>query len=60
MPPLETGVCEPHQRHKIGYRTNIPIRYFTTMGNDYTVRMEGCHACPLRCNIAVNVPSAAT
>src|SRR5450756_426451 len=57
-PPVETGVCEPHDVHKIGYRTLIPTRYMTAVGEDYTVRMEGCFGCPLRCHIASHVPSA--
>jgi aldehyde:ferredoxin oxidoreductase len=58
-PPVETGVCSAVDRNRIGYRTNIANRYFTVNGNDYCVRMDGCYGCPLRCHIAVNVPSAA-
>jgi aldehyde:ferredoxin oxidoreductase len=58
-PPVETGVCSAEDRNRIGYRTNIANRYFTAQGNDYCVRMDGCYGCPLRCHIAVNVPSAA-
>ena len=58
-PPVETGVCAAEDRNRIGYRTNIANRYFTTQGNEFCVRMDGCYGCPLRCHIAVNVPSAA-
>ena len=58
-PPVETGVCSAYDRNRIGYRTNIANRYFTTQGNEFCVRMDGCYGCPLRCHIAVNVPSAA-
>ena len=57
-PPIETGVSDPHDVHKMAYRTLIPTRYMTAVGEDYCVRMDGCFGCPLQCHIASHVPSA--
>jgi aldehyde:ferredoxin oxidoreductase len=55
-PPVETGTCDPHDRQSVGYRClkSDPGK----IGEAYTVRMEGCHACPVRCHQLINVPSA--
>ena len=56
-PPVETGTCDPRDRQSNGMRClkSDPGR----IGEDYTVRMEGCHSCPVRCHQLINVPSAA-
>ena len=56
-PPVETGTCDPHDRQSVGYRClkSDPGK----IGENFTVRMEGCHACPVRCHQLINVPSAA-
>ena len=58
-PPVETGECDPHDLNSIGYRTMKAIMDLGPMAERYTVRMGGCHSCPIRCHIYVNVPSAA-
>lgn len=57
-PPVETGTCDPHDKHSIAYRTHKGIFDFGDIGEKYTVRMDGCHSCPIRCHIVLNVPSA--
>jgi len=56
-PPVETGTCEPHDRQSVGYRCfkSDP----GTFAEQFTVRMDGCHACPVRCHQALNVPTVA-
>ena len=56
-PPVETGTCDPHDRQSVGYRCfkSDP----GTFAEQFTVRMDGCHACPVRCHQALNVPTAA-
>ena len=56
-PPVETGLCDPHDRQSVGMRCfkSDPGK----IGEMYTVRMEGCAACPVRCHQLINVPSAA-
>jgi aldehyde:ferredoxin oxidoreductase len=56
-PPVETGTCEPHDRQSVG------LRCFKSdpgvFAEQFTVRMDGCHACPIRCHQALEVPTAA-
>jgi aldehyde:ferredoxin oxidoreductase len=55
-PPVETGICLPQDRQKVGYRC-----YKADLGANsypYTVRMDGCHSCPVRCHQMVDVPTA--
>ena len=56
-PPVETGTCDPHDRQSVGYRCfkSDP----GTFAEQFTVRMDGCHSCPIRCHQALNVPTAA-
>jgi len=56
-PPVETGICEPHDRQSVGYRClkSDP----GTFAEQFTVRMDGCHACPVRCHQDLLVPTAA-
>jgi aldehyde:ferredoxin oxidoreductase len=56
-PPVETGTCDPHDRQSVGYRCfkSDP----GTFAEEFTVRMDGCHACPVRCHQALSVPTAA-
>ena len=44
-PPVETGICDPHDRQSVGYRCfkSDPGKY----GERSTVRMNGCHSCPV-------------
>lgn len=56
-PPVDTGTCDPHDRQSVG------LRCFKSdpgpIGEEFTVRMDGCHACPVRCHQALDVPTAA-
>ena len=59
-PPIETGACDPHNLNRIAYRTNNAAFF---LGNDawkYTVRGNGCTACPIRCHTLLKVPSVAS
>jgi aldehyde:ferredoxin oxidoreductase len=55
-PPVETGVCTPQELNKLGYRCHKGDRDYGAAGANHTVKMDGCHACPIRCNIATDVP----
>jgi aldehyde:ferredoxin oxidoreductase len=59
-PPVETGFCSdvehpsadcPSPLNKIGLRTHKGY------GVNHTVKMNGCHACPIRCHIATDIPA---
>lgn len=56
-PPVETGTCDPHDRQSVGYRCfkSDPGEF----ARQFTVRMDGCHSCPVRCHQALDVPTAA-
>jgi len=55
-PPVDTGICLPRDRQRVGYRC-----YKTDTGTTsypYTIRMNGCHSCPVRCHQLIDIPSA--
>jgi len=56
-PPVETGVCSADDLNKMGYRTHKGYKDFGSQGANHTVKMDGCHSCPVRCNIATDVPA---
>jgi aldehyde:ferredoxin oxidoreductase len=65
MPPVNTGTCPdvehpaadaPSPLNKIGLRTQKGYNDFGAEGMRRTVRMDGCHACPIRCHIAADHP----
>lgn len=59
QPPVETGVCTATDLNRQGYRTMKAVYDLGPLAEKYTVRMGGCHSCPLRCYGYVNVPSVA-
>ena len=66
-PPVETGYCSdvehplpvdcPSPLNKIGLRTHKGYGDFGVPGMKHTVKMNGCHACPIRCHIATDIPA---
>src|SRR5450631_1163904 len=66
-PPVETGYCSdvehplpgdcPSPLNKIGLRTHKGYGDFGVPGANHTVKMNGCHACPIRCHIATDIPA---
>ena len=56
-PPVETGVCSAADLNKMGYRTHKGYKDYSAVGANHTVKMDGCHACPIRCNIATDMPA---
>jgi aldehyde:ferredoxin oxidoreductase len=66
-PPVETGYCSdvehplpgdcPSPLNKIGLRTHKGYGDFGVPGAMHTVKMSGCHACPIRCHIATDIPA---
>ncbi|MBO8126354.1 MAG: aldehyde ferredoxin oxidoreductase [Firmicutes bacterium] len=53
-PPVETGTCDPHDMHSIGLRCHKGAKDFgNDFGEKHTVRMGGCHACPIRCHAQI-------
>jgi aldehyde:ferredoxin oxidoreductase len=56
-PPVETGECPPEDLNRIGYRTAKATFDLGPNAEKYTVRMGGCHSCPIRCHVHLDVPS---
>jgi len=56
-PAIETGACDPHHLNRIAYRTNNAAFFLGEGAWRYTVRGNGCTACPIRCHTMLKVPS---
>ena len=57
-PPVETGDCTADDMNSIGLRTFKGYADFGPgVGDKHTVKIGGCHACPIRCHIATDVPA---
>jgi len=66
-PPVETGYCPdvehplpgdcPSPLNKMALRTHKGYGDFGLPGMNHTVKMNGCHACPIRCHIATDIPA---
>jgi len=56
-PSIDTGSCEPHNLNRIAYRTNNAAFFLGDKAWQYTVRGNGCTACPIRCHTMLKVPA---
>jgi aldehyde:ferredoxin oxidoreductase len=57
-PPVHTGECTAEDLNSIGLRTHKGYADFGAgVGDKHTVKIQGCHACPIRCHIATDVPA---
>ncbi len=64
-PPVVLGDCPPDDLNKLGLRTHKGVLDFNykdpatgkLVGELITVRMGGCHSCPVRCHIMIDLPS---
>ncbi len=55
-PPVNTGTCDPHDLNSVGLRTQKAVFDHGAVAEQYTVRMGGCHACPIRCHSTLHIP----
>ena len=66
-PPVVVGDCPPDNLNKLGLRTHKGVLDFSAkdpatgkkIGELITVRMDGCHSCPVRCHIDTYLPRLA-
>jgi aldehyde:ferredoxin oxidoreductase len=57
-PPVDTGVCAADDMNSIGLRTHKGYADFGPgVGDKHTVKIGGCHGCPIRCHIYTDVPA---
>ncbi|MGL5169201.1 aldehyde ferredoxin oxidoreductase [Edwardsiella tarda] len=56
--PIETGVIPPGNPNTVGLRTQKAVFDLGPMAEKYTVKMGGCHSCPIRCVSQLHVPQA--
>ncbi len=56
-PNIDTGPCEPHNLNRIAYRTNNAAFFLGDKAWQYTIRGNGCTACPIRCHTMLKVPA---
>lgn len=52
----DTGICEPGNVNKIGYRTMKSVFDLGEVAEKYTIRMGGCQSCPIRCHSQLKIP----
>ncbi|MFH1135353.1 MAG: aldehyde ferredoxin oxidoreductase [Pseudomonadota bacterium] len=55
-PPLDVGVCDPHDLNSIAFRSNSAAFFLGDIAWKYTVRGNGCGSCPVRCHTLLRAP----
>lgn len=47
--PIETGEPKPGELNTVGYRCMKSTKDLGPLAEKYTVKMDGCHSCPIHC-----------
>ncbi len=47
--PVETGEPKPGELNTVGYRCMKSKKDLGRLAADYTIKMNGCHSCPIHC-----------
>lgn len=55
-PKVETGICAAGDKNKVGLRTQKAIFDLGPVAEARTIKMGGCHSCPIRCQSNLKVP----
>ncbi len=55
-PKVETGECPPGDTNKVGLRTQKAVFDLGPVAESRTIKMAGCHSCPVRCQSNLHVP----
>ncbi len=55
-PPVETGECRQGDPNTVGLRTQKAIFDLGEVAESRTIKMGGCHSCPIRCQSNLKVP----
>ena len=55
---IETGEPKPGELNTVGYRCMKSIKDLGAEAEKYTVKMNGCHGCPIHCHSDLIVPAS--
>ncbi|MCI8451501.1 MAG: aldehyde ferredoxin oxidoreductase [Eggerthellaceae bacterium] len=56
--PIETGEPQPYEINKVGYRCMKSVKDLGLAAEQYTIKMDGCHSCPIHCYSDLRVEAA--
>src|SRR5699024_2418816 len=56
--PIETCEPKPGELNTVGYRCMKSTRDFGDAAEKYTIKMNGCHSCPIHCHVDLRVNAA--
>lgn len=57
--PIDTGEPKPGEINTVGYRCMKAFKDEGPEAEKYTIKMDGCHSCPIHCYSDLRVPSSA-
>ncbi|MBB3170630.1 aldehyde ferredoxin oxidoreductase [Parvibacter caecicola] len=56
--PIETGEPKPGEINTVGYRCMKTTKDDGPEAEKYTIKMDGCHSCPIHCYSDMRVPAS--
>ena len=57
--PIDTGEPKPGEINTVGYRCMKAFKDEGPEAEKYTIKMDGCHSCPIQCYSDLRVPASA-
>ena len=57
--PIDTGEPKPGEINTVGYRCTKAFKDEGPEAEKYTIKMDGCHSCPIHCYSDLRVPASA-
>ena len=57
--PIDTGEPKPGELNTVGYRCMKAFKDEGPEAEKYTIKMDGCHSCPIHCYSDLRVPASA-
>ena len=57
--PIDTGEPKPGNINTVGYRCMKSVKDDGPDAEKYTIKMDGCHSCPIHCYSDMRVPKSA-
>ncbi len=58
-PLIDTGEPKPGEINTVGYRCMKAFKDEGPEAEKYTIKMDGCHSCPIHCYSDLRVPASA-